>query len=50
MTFGQLVEMVPNLKCQWKELVSPMEKDPKRESIKVLAMDEFLDICPIVNV
>ena len=26
-TFGQLVEMVPKLKRQWKKLVNPMEKE-----------------------
>ena len=49
-TFGQLIEMVPKLKCQWKKLVSPMEKEPEKGSVKVLAMDELPDICPIVDV
>ena len=49
-TFGQLIEMVPKLKRQWKKLVSPMEKELERWSIKVLAMDELLDICPIVDI
>ena len=43
-TFGQLIEMVPKLKRQWKKLVSPMEKEPETGSIKVLAMDELLDM------
>ena len=49
-TFGQLIEMVPKLKHQWKKLVSPMEKEPEKGSVKVLAMDELPDICPIVDV
>ena len=49
-TFGQLIEMVPKLKRQWKRMVNPMEKEPKRGSVKVLAMDELPDICPIVDV
>ena len=50
MKFGQLIEMVPKLKRQWKKLVSPMEKEPEKGSVKVLAMDELPDICPIVDV
>ena len=49
-TFGQLVEMVPKLKRQWKKLVSPTEKEPERGSVKVLSIDELPDICPVVNV
>ncbi|MCO5548055.1 hypothetical protein L7F22_001511 [Adiantum nelumboides] len=49
-TFGQLVELVPKLKRQWKKLVNPMEKEPDKGSVRVLAIDEFLDICPIVDV
>ena len=49
-TFGQLVEMVPKLKRQWKKLVSPTKKEPKRGSVKVLSIDELPDICPVVNV
>ena len=49
-TFGQLIEMVPKLKCQWKKMISPMEKEPKRGSIKVFSMDELLDIWPIIDV
>ena len=49
-TFGQLIEMVPKLKHQWKKLVSPMEKEVEKGSIKVLAMDELPDICPIIDV
>ena len=49
-TFGQLIEMVPKLKRQWKKLVSPMEKALEKESVKVLAMDELPDICSIVYV
>ena len=49
-TFGQLIEMVPKLKRQWKNLVSPMEKEREKGSVKVLAMDELPAICPIVDV
>ncbi|RYA73815.1 hypothetical protein DD595_24815, partial [Enterobacter cloacae complex sp. 4DZ3-17B2] len=49
-TFGQLIEMVPKLKRQWKRMVNPMEKELERGSVKVLAMDELPDICPIVDV
>ena len=49
-TFGQLVEMVPKLKRQWKKLVNPMEREPEMGSIRVLAIHELPDICPIVDV
>ncbi|MCO5560944.1 hypothetical protein L7F22_014564 [Adiantum nelumboides] len=28
-TFGQLIEMMPKLKRQWKRMVNPMEKEPE---------------------
>ena len=40
-TYGQLVEIVPKIKCQWKYLVSPMEGDFERGSMKVLSIGEF---------
>ena len=49
-TFGQLVEMVPKLKRQWKKLVNPMEREPETGSVRVLAIHELPDICPIVDV
>ena len=49
-TFGQLMEMVPKLKRQWKKLVNPMEREPEKGSVKVLAIDEISDICPVVDV
>ena len=49
-TFGQLVEMVPRLKHQWRKLVNPLEKEPDRGLVRVLAIDEVSDICPIVDV
>ena len=49
-TFGQLVEMVPRLKRQWRKLVNPSEKEPDRGSVRVLAIDEVSDIFPIVDV
>ena len=49
-TFGQLVEMVPKLKRQWKKLVSLREREPDRGSMRVLAIDELPDICPTVDV
>ncbi|MCO5586952.1 hypothetical protein L7F22_040897 [Adiantum nelumboides] len=49
-TFGQLIEIVPKLKQQWKRMVHPKEKEPERGSVKVLAMDELPDIFPIVDV
>ena len=42
------MEMVPKLNRQWKKLVSPTEKEPERGSVKVLSIDELLDICPVV--
>ena len=50
MTFGQLVEMVPRLKRQWRKLVNPSEKEPDRGSVRVLAIDEVSNICTIVDV
>ena len=49
-SFGQLVEMEPKLKCQWKKMVKPLEKEPKRGSMRVLAISKLPDICPLVNV
>lgn len=49
-TFGQLVEMVPKLKRQWKKLVNPKEREPEKNSVKVLSVEEVSDICPIVDV
>ena len=48
-TFGQLMEMVPKLKRQWKSLVNPKEREPARGSVRVLAMEELADINPIVE-
>ena len=43
--------MVPKLKRQWKNLVNPLEKEPDRRSVRVLAISNKLpDICPLVNV
>ena len=42
--------MVPKLKRQWKKLVNPMEREPKTRSVRVLAIHELPDICPIVDV
>ena len=43
-TFGQLMNMVPKLKRQWKSLVNPIEKEPKRGHVRVLALEELPDI------
>ena len=48
-TFGQLVNMVPKLKSQWKSLVNPIEKEPKRGHVRVLALEELPNICRVVN-
>ena len=48
--FGQLVEMVPKLKRQWKKLVYPLEREPKIGSVRVLAINELPNICPMVDV
>ncbi|MCO5555449.1 hypothetical protein L7F22_008994 [Adiantum nelumboides] len=44
----ELVNMVPKLKRQWKSLVNPV-KEPKHGQVRVLAMGELPDICPVVN-
>ena len=31
-------------------MVNPLEKEPDRGSVRVLAIDEVSDICPIVDV
>ena len=48
-TFGQMMEMVPKLKQQWKRLVNPTEKEPRRGSVKVMSIGELPDISPIVE-
>ena len=42
--------MVPKRKRQWKKLVNPLEKEPDRGPVRVLAISELPDICPLVNV
>ena len=49
-TFGQLVEMVPRLKCQWIKLVNPLEKKPDRGSVRVLAIIKLPNICTLVDI
>ena len=49
-TFGQLIEMVPKLKHQWKKLANRMDNEPKKGSIKVMSMDEAPKFFPIVDV
>ena len=44
------MEMVPKLKRQWKKLVNPLEKEPDKGLVRVLAISELPDICPLVNV
>lgn len=48
-TFAQLIEMVPCMKKQWKGLINPREREPQRQSIKVLNIQELPHICPIVE-
>ena len=49
-TFGQLINMVPKLKRQWKSLVNPIEKEPKRGLVRVLSLEELpAGICPMVD-
>ena len=38
-TFGQLVEMVPKLKRQWKKLVNQRKKETEGRSVQVLKME-----------
>ena len=49
-TFGQLVEMVPKLKHQWKKLVNRVEREFEEGSVKVMAIEKLSDICPLVDV
>ena len=48
-TCGQLIELIPKMKRQWKQLVNPMEKDPKRGSVRIMLMEELPDICPLAE-
>lgn len=48
-TYGQLIEIIPKMKRQWKENVNPIEKEPKRGSVRVMLMEELQDICPLVE-
>ena len=49
-TFGQLVEMVPKLKRQWKKFVIPLEKEPNSGLVRVLAISEFPGMFPLLDV
>ncbi|MCO5602199.1 hypothetical protein L7F22_056327 [Adiantum nelumboides] len=40
-TFGQLMEMCPRLKRQWKRMVNPMKNEPTKGSVRVLSLNEL---------
>ncbi|MCO5573710.1 hypothetical protein L7F22_027484 [Adiantum nelumboides] len=48
-TFGQLMQMWPRLKGQWKRMVNPMKNEPTKGSVKVLSLNELPDICPNID-
>ena len=48
-TFGQLLELVPKMKPQWKSLVNPTEKEPKRGSVPLMSLQKLPDICLTVE-
>ncbi|MCO5570854.1 hypothetical protein L7F22_024582 [Adiantum nelumboides] len=48
-TFGQLMEMCPRLKRQWKRMVNPMKNEPTKGSVRVLSLNELPDICPTID-
>lgn len=48
-TFGQLMEMIPKLKRQWKLMVNPNEKEPQLGSVRLMSLQELPDICPTVE-
>ncbi|MCO5557881.1 hypothetical protein L7F22_011453 [Adiantum nelumboides] len=48
-TFGQLMEMCPRLKRQWKRMVNPMKNEPTKGYVRVLSLNELPDICPTID-
>lgn len=42
-TFGQLMQLCPKLKRQWKQVVNPV-KEPRRGNVRVLSLHELPDI------
>lgn len=48
-SFGQLMELIPKMKRQWKQLVNPVEEEPRRGSVRVMSVSELPDICPVVD-
>lgn len=48
-SFMQLMQMAPKLKKQWKSLVNPTNKEPKRGSVKVLSLIELAEICHVAH-
>ena len=48
-TYGQLIELITKMKRQWKQLVNPTEKEPKRGSVRIMLMEELPDICPLAE-
>ncbi|MCO5581668.1 hypothetical protein L7F22_035557 [Adiantum nelumboides] len=48
-TFGQLMEMCPRLKRQWKRMVNPMKNEPTKRSVRVLSLNELPHICPTID-
>ncbi|MCO5587559.1 hypothetical protein L7F22_041509 [Adiantum nelumboides] len=48
-TFGQLMEMCPRLKRQWKRMVNPMKNEPTKGSVRVLSLNKLPNICPTID-
>ncbi len=48
-TYGQLMEMIPRMRREWKQLANPTKREPKRGSVRVMTAKELPDICPIVE-
>ncbi|MCO5595239.1 hypothetical protein L7F22_049278 [Adiantum nelumboides] len=48
-TFGQLMEMCPRLKRQWKHMVNPMKTEPTKGSVRDLSLNKLPNICPSID-
>lgn len=49
LTFGQIMELAPKLRQQWKSLANPTEKEPKKGSVTIMSVKDLEDICPEVE-
>ena len=48
-TFGQLMEMIPRMKRQWKSFMNPIENKPKQGLVRLILLHKLPYIFPTVD-